>query len=110
MTDIPTWWQFLLIALAAWRVFYLIGHDEITEKARRYVTRTPKNWDGEREITSKEYRETLALFLQCPYCCGFWLAIVWWLAWWAWPTETVWVAVPFALSAAVVAAHQFLSS
>jgi hypothetical protein len=110
MKYVPDWYELVLLSLAAWRVFYLIGHDDISEGLRRRVMRVPKNWDGESPITSKSYRETLALFVQCPYCAGFWIGILWWIAWLIFPTETMYATVPFALNAGVIGAHRVLSS
>jgi hypothetical protein len=50
------------------------------------------------------------LFIECAYCAGFWLAGAWWLSWILWPYETLVVAVPWALSAGVIAASKVLSS
>ena len=36
----------------------------------------------------------------CPWCLGAWIAAGWWAAWWI-TADTLIVAVPFALSAAV---------
>ena len=96
---IPDPWPFALLALAAFRVFWLVGEDTITEPLRRWLTR-----DGKREKTE--------LFLGCPWCCGAWCSIGWWLAWLALDEWAVAAAVPFALSAVVglvtVAAHRLI--
>jgi hypothetical protein len=94
--NIPNWYEALLLALAAWRVFQLLSEDEILERPRRYVTaRLDEKWE---------------LFLLCPYCAGFWIGVVWWVAWLIWPYETLVVAVPWAISAGVIAAAKVLSS
>lgn len=41
------------------------------------------------------------LFLTCPWCAGFWIALGWYAAWQAWEDGTLVVAAAFALSAAV---------
>ena len=110
MSDIPNWWEAVLLALAAWRVFQLVAFDTILERPRRWLFRVSQDWDGKSPITDKSYRETLALFVQCPYCAGFWIAVAWWVAWLIFPTETVFIAVPWALSAGVIAADRVLSS
>jgi hypothetical protein len=94
--SIPEPWEAILLALAAWRVFQLLAEDDLLETPRRYVTdRISEYWED---------------FLTCPYCAGFWIAVVWWGAWLAWPYETLVVAVPWALSAGVIAASKVLSS
>lgn len=86
--DVPSWWAFALLALAAWRTFRLFAYDTILEPIRtRMMERYP--------------RKGLADFMVCPFCVGFWVALVWWLVWQAWPHGTLVVATPFALSAAV---------
>lgn len=110
MSDIPNWYALALLALAAWRVFHLIAHDDILDRPRRYVTRLNKSWKQEGDATGEKYREGLASFIVCPFCLGFWVALAWWAAWLVFPTETLFVAVPFVLSAGVVAAQRVLSS
>lgn len=93
--NVPDWWEVTLLALAAWRVFQLIAEDEILNRPRRYVTdRVSAKWE---------------LFIECPYCAGFWIAVLWWVAWLIFPYETLVVAVPWALSAGVIAAAKVLT-
>lgn len=83
---VPSWWTFLLLALAAWRVFKLFAEDLIIDRARRRLAPAAS---------------TREVFLTCPYCSGFWIALAWWLAWVAWPPWTLVAATPLALSASV---------
>jgi hypothetical protein len=93
---VPDWWAFILLAVAAWRTFQLLAADDILERPRRYVTsRVSEKWE---------------LFIKCPYCAGFWIAVGWWIAWLIFPYETLVVAVPWALSAGVIAAAKVLSA
>ena len=110
MSDIPNWWTALLLALAAWRIFHLAAFDDILDRPRRYVTRLAPSWRQEGDATGPDYREGLAGFLTCPYCLGFWIAVVVWVAWLVFPTETLWVAVPLALNAGLIGAQRTLSS
>ena len=94
--SVPDWWEAVLLALAAWRVFQLIADDEILNGPRRYVTgKLDEKWE---------------LFIECPYCAGFWIALAWWAAWQINEEWTLIVAVPWALSAGVIAAAKVLSS
>lgn len=94
--SVPDWWEAVLLALAAWRTFQLLAEDDILDTPRRYVTdRVSETWED---------------FLSCPYCLGWWLALVWWGAWQLWGDSTLVVATPFALSAGVIAAAKVLSS
>ena len=107
--SIPNWYELILLALAAWRVFQLLAEDAILGRPRRYVTRLPRRWK-EGDTIPKAYREELALFIECPYCAGFWIALVWWGAFQLWEHGTLVVAVPLAISAGVVAGERLLSS
>ena len=94
--SVPDWWEAVLLALAAWRVFQLIAEDEILNGPRRYVTgKLDEKWE---------------LFIECPYCAGFWIAVIWWIAWQVNEKWTLIVAVPWALSAGVIGASKILSS
>ena len=106
----PTWYETVLLAFAAWRVFHLLAFDDLLDKPRRYITRLSSSWKQEGDATGPAYREGLAGFITCPFCLGFWIAFGWWLGWLVFPTETVWLAVPLVLSAGVVGAQRLLSS
>jgi len=107
--SIPDWWQFFLLVGAAWRVFSLLSRDDLLDRPRRYVTRVPATWkEGDAPPLTARYG--LIEFLQCPACFGFWVALAWWGAWQAWPHGTLVVAVPFALSAGLIAVQRFIAS
>ena len=93
--SVPDWWEALLLALAAWRVFSLLAEDTILDRPRRYVTRKldPK-WE---------------LFIECPRCAGFWVVVAWWAAWSLEPKWTLIAATPWALNAGVIGAAKILS-
>jgi hypothetical protein len=91
----PTAFQAVLLALAAWRIWHLIALDDITDRPRRYVT---------------EGREKLLDFIECPYCMGFWVALGWVVAFAIEGTWTVWAALPFALNAVVIAVSHWLTA
>ena len=108
--NIPNWYELGLLALAAWRVFQLIAEDAILDRPRRYVTRLRKDWKKEGDPTGTAYRENLADWIMCPYCAGFWIGIVWWVAWLICPYETLVFAVPWVISAGVIGASKILSA
>jgi len=83
---------FLLLALAAWRTWQLLAFDEILEPLRDRVTITQ---DG-------AIRTGLVAFIGCRFCFGFWIALAWTLLYAAWPEGSFWIALPLALSAALV--------
>jgi hypothetical protein len=93
---IPAPWSFALLALGAFRIWRLIGIDEITAPIRDRIT-------GRRQYHSEPslYREWLDKLLACPWCLGFYVAVAVWACWSVWPHWTLVVCAPFALSAVV---------
>lgn len=107
--NIPDWWGFLLLAAAAWRTFQLIARDDILDRPRRWVLRLG-DWRKEGDKIPEGYREKLGLFIECPYCAGFWIVVAWWAAWQIEDRWTLIVAVPFALSAALISLDKVAKS
>ena len=91
----PSPYEAILLALAAWRVWHLIAEDDLTESLRRHVT------DG---------RDKLTEFVECPFCLGFWVALAWVVFFAVWDDGAVWAALPFALNAVVIGVNHWLSS
>jgi Protein of unknown function (DUF1360) len=59
-------------------------------------------WSEESDEYEPEYeRPTLRHFIECPFCQGFWVCCAVYVLWVLVPTETLYVAFPFALSGAV---------
>lgn len=108
--NVPNWWEAVLLALAAWRLFHLVAYDDILDRPRRYITRLAPSWKQEGDATGEKYREKLGDFLTCPFCLGWWIALVWWLFWLQWPHGTLVAATPFVLSAGVIGAHKLLAA
>lgn len=101
---IPSLYALLLLAVAAWRVFHLLAYDDILNPIRNRVVGLPAN--------AKDFKggsESLADFIECPFCLGFWVGLGWWGAWALWPHWTLVAAVPFVISAGVVAAQKYLT-
>lgn len=107
--DIPNWYALLLLFAAAWRVFQLIGHDDILDRPRRWVLRLGSDWQKEGDPVPESYRVKWGLFITCPYCAGFWIGLAWWGAWQFNEHWTEVVAVPFAISAGVIGLSKILS-
>ncbi len=107
---VPDWYAVSLLALAGWRIFHLLAHDDILDAPRRRVLRLAKTWKQEGDATGENYREKWALFLTCPYCAGFWIGLVWWGAWQIWPHGTLVAASVFTINAGLIAAQRALSS
>lgn len=88
MTEhVPEPWPFVLLALAAWRVWKLVGDDVILD--------TPRDWLVKR--IGPKFDELIT----CPYCAGTYIVLAWWAFWYSWPEETLIVATPVAIMAVV---------
>lgn len=94
--NVPSWWPFVLIALAAFRTWKLVGDDTILDRPRNALIRLASK-RGRRNDRALYVHEMLS----CPWCAGFWISLGWWGAWLLWPHGTAVAAVPFAVSAAV---------
>lgn len=92
---VPDWYALLLLSVAAFRTWKLIGDDTILDRPRNQSMRLAFKLGGPK---GKDYWETL---LECPWCAGFWVSLIWWGCWEAWPHATLIVAVPFVISAVV---------
>jgi len=105
--SIPNWYETLLLALAAYRVWRILAEDTILDSPRSRLVGL-SGWKAG-QPTPLTYRAWLAEFVTCSSCFGFWISVVWWSAYQAWPHGTVVVAVPFAISTAVIAVASVLS-
>jgi hypothetical protein len=149
---VPSWWAVVLLALGAFRITRLIGWDDLTIQARRYVTgvgdEEHKQWayviDHQREVDEDPWdiervhwlddaqgeladrleaatgkrtcppivaaattayppisprRYYLSKMVRCPWCAGWWVTLIVWALWLAWPHAVLIAVTPFALSA-----------
>jgi len=93
---IPSPFAFVLLSLAAYRVWRLCAVDDITAPVRDRLTG--------RVYASEQpgrYRLGLDKFVGCPWCAGFWVAVAVWAVWSWQPHWTLAAAAPFAVSAMV---------
>lgn len=105
---IPEPYIFVLLALVAYRAWRLVAEDAILERPRRWLVRLPRDW-GEGDSFPRKYRNELALFLNCPWCAGAWVALLTYIAYLGtlgeWPDTLgdvlVGIGVWFALSCVV---------
>ena len=91
----PSPYETVLIAVAAWRTWHLLADDLILDRPRRYVTR---KW------------KPLEDFIECPFCLGFWVSLAWVGFFVLWDEGALWAALPFALNAMVVAVNHWLTA
>lgn len=125
--DVPTWWQFTILALAAYRLTRLVGWDDLPPiyRARAWLIGehwvplepgddSPEDWfdrppslpgkqpGSEVEGVRPAYdRPLLAHFVHCPFCVGFWIAVAVYLGWLGGGDTTLLAMTPFALAAVV---------
>lgn len=85
--DVPDWWAFVLLFLAAYRTWRLLALDAVFDRWRRPILR--------------RVPEKLHEGVECPFCFGFWVGAAWWLFWVASHRWALVAATPFALSAAI---------
>ncbi len=90
----PAWWAAVIMALAVFRVYRLIAEDDIFDR--------PRDWLLDR--FKEERLGKLDVLITCPWCLGWWLGLLTWVAWLATPSWTVGLCFPWALSALVALA------
>lgn len=88
---IPDWLPLVVLTLAVFRVYRLIADDDIADRPREWVL----------DKLDDARLEKLDKLITCPWCLGFWLSVLAWVAWLISPGWTVGLALPWALSAAV---------
>jgi uncharacterized protein DUF1360 len=104
---VPDWFVLVVLALASFRTWRLVARDTILDWPRNVAVGLPRRW-SEGDPIPAGYREHLAVWIECMWCQGFYHAVGWWAAWVFWPHATVWVAVPWALSALLALAAKNL--
>lgn len=108
---IPDWLPMLVMVLGVCRLVRVAGWDEHpwVERLREWVVGTEIQNTGSANahmgLAPMEggsvvvyRRPTVAKFLGCPWCVGFWLSLAVYLAWRGWPTATVTVMAPLSFS------------
>lgn len=88
---VPDWYELILLALASFRVWKLVGDDAVLDR--------PRDWVLDR--LDREGDDVWTYFITCPWCAGFWITLLWWVAWLLVPYATLVAAALFAISALV---------
>lgn len=112
MTHVPGPWVFLLLSLAAFRLYRLIARDTITEPLRAAVSYPdPYTVTLDREgitvigVEETDYPKPLRVYIstliRCKWCLGFYVSIAVWGLWMLRPHIAEVAATPFAVSAVV---------
>jgi hypothetical protein len=119
---VPGGWEFVVVALAVFRLTRIVGWDDITANVRarvsgvtdadypalvEYVDSIEKRgvdpWSLDRDVRPRVTRTEFwrARLVRCAWCVGFWLSVLAACAWWVDARVTLLVAFPLALAAAV---------
>lgn len=98
--NVPSPWIALLLLGFSYRIWRLLAEDTILSAPRYYLVGLPIDWEDGDPIPDG-YRITLASFISCAWCLGFWVSLAVWGAWIAFPTVIEFIAVPFAISSGV---------
>lgn len=106
--EVPDWYSFLLLSVAAFRMYRLIAADTILDGPRKKLLKLTGWKPG--DDAPKGYREKLGLFITCPWCLGWWVGLAWWGAWQVWHAGTIVATVPFAMNAIVALVEKNLDS
>ena len=102
---LPDWWEAVILAGGAWRIFHLLAFDDILDRPRNYLVGLKPGADRR-----ADGNEPLMDFLECPFCLGFWIVLGIWGLWQIWPSEMLIALTPFMLSAGLVGAQRLLSA
>lgn len=94
----PDAWQFVLLALASFRIWVLLSEDDVLDRPRRWLLRLG---DWEKGPVPEGYRRGLGDFIQCPWCFGFWISLAVYVGWLIDPKWTLYICAPLAVSAAL---------
>ncbi len=95
---VPSWWAAALLALAAYRLYRIVGLDKITER--------PRHWLLDRIHSRRGSGDKWAAFITCPWCAGFWICGILlglycietaWLGWFGF--AVTWLALSAAVGA-----------
>jgi hypothetical protein len=76
----PGWLAFILLTLAAFRVYRLIGKDTILDGPRSWLVGLARDWKAGDRVPDS-YRPKIVAFITCPWCAGFWVCGVALAAW-----------------------------
>lgn len=103
---VPTWFELVVLALAAFRVWRLLGKDVILDRPRRWLVGLGDWREG--DPVPAGYREWIVELIECPRCLGTWVALAFFVAFELWPHGTMIVASACAIAALVAIAGTML--
>ena len=99
-----SWWEFVILALAVFRVFRLIAEDTILDWPRKKLLRLADDWEKEGDDPGDDYRMEWGIFITCPWCLGFhlsWIALAIYCILFGWIGVFSFLVTAFAISAVV---------
>lgn len=104
---VPGPWEFVLLALGAFRLSRLIGWDTITAGLRERITGfTDDNAASIEDLPSggsrsRRARVYLSTMIRCPWCQGFYVSALVYVAWVGLPRLTLASCAVLSISSAV---------
>jgi hypothetical protein len=84
----PGPYEFVILALAAYRLWKLLAEDAILDRPRAWAMA---------QAERRGHGDLFATWLTCPWCSGLWLTGWVWLWWAVWP-NAIWGASVLAAS------------
>lgn len=103
---IPTWWQFAILVLGAYRITRLLGWDDWPPIYKLRARLLGERWFFPSQSSNEKARVAydralLAKLFHCPFCLGWWVCLLAWALWLPFPHFTIIALTPWALSGAV---------
>jgi len=95
--------DYLILAMATWRLSNLL----VNEDGPGNMFARLRNLAGVQEHFDVQ-PNTVAGVFACIWCMSIWVGAMFGMLWQAWPNATMWLALPLALSAAVIAMDRVL--
>lgn len=93
----------VILALAVWRLGSLVTYERgpwhVFQWLRERLGKIIHDANGHPSVSPATFWGEL---LSCQYCCTIWLGVLWALAYGLLGAAAVWIALPFALSAAAL--------
>lgn len=103
---IPSWWQFTLVALGAYRLTRLLGWDDWPPIYKTRAWLLGEKWFYPSQTNAHPPRVAYdrpltAKLFHCPFCLGWWVCLTCWGTWLLFPRFAVVALTPWALSGVV---------
>lgn len=95
--------HYLILALATWRLSNLLVNEDGPGDMFAHL----RNLAGVQDNADVQPNAVAGAFV-CIWCMSVWVGVLFGVMWQAWPGAIMWLALPLALSAAVIAMDKVL--